>query len=108
MIDIETQIVAAFAGYLPIAAGVYQGDDVTYLVYNYTEIPADYGDDDAGAVRYLIQIHLYAPVSDDTYNMRREIKSRINSAGFTRPTVTPASDAEKQHYVFECETAEGV
>lgn len=57
---------------------------------------------------YLVQVHLYAPLEKNTRTYRREISRRLVAAGFTRPTVTPASDKNGQHYVFECEIAGGV
>lgn len=106
--SVSTRIVAAFTDYLPIGADVYNGEAAVYLVYNYTEIPADYGDDDAQHYINLVQIHLYAPHGVNTVATRREISTRLMSAGFTRPIITPASDKDGQHYVFECEDAEGV
>ena len=106
--NINQRIVSAFDGYLPIEADVYKGDANIYLVFNYTELPADFGDDDAEHYRYLVQLHLYAPHGTNTVSRRREIVSRLVRAGFTRPSTTPASDVASQHYVFECEDAEGV
>lgn len=57
---------------------------------------------------YLVQVHLYAPLEKNTRAYRREISRRLVAAGFTRPTVTPASDKNGQHYAFECEIAGGV
>ena len=70
--------------------------------------PADFADDDAEHYRYLVQVHLYAPLEKNTRAYRREISRRLVAAGFTRPTVTPASDDHGQHYAFECEIAGGV
>lgn len=74
----------------------------------HTELPADFADDDAGHYRYLVQVHLYAPLEKNTRAYRQEITRRLVAAGFTRPTVTPASDKSGQHYAFECEIAGGV
>lgn len=102
--------VEAFDGLMnsPAAANTYKGDDAEYITFNYTEIPDDFGDDDAGHYRALVQVHYFAPHEKNTRATRREITRRIVAAGFTRPSITPASDANGQHYVFECEDAEAV
>lgn len=108
--NLNERLVAAFSGLMPspASADTYKGHDTEYIVLNYTLIPADFGDDDAGHYRALVQVHLYAPHEENTVKLRKEITSRIVAAGFTRPTVTPASDANGQHYVFECEDAAAV
>lgn len=106
--NVNAILMALFSGFLPIAADTYKGRAATYLVFNYTAIPADYADDDAEHWRYLVQVHLFAPHEKNTIASRREITRRLVGAGFTRPTVQPASDAAGQHYVFECEIAGGV
>lgn len=93
---------------LPTADGVYKGDATEYIVFNYTTVPANFGDDDATHYRYLVQVHLFAPVEKNTLAYRREITRRLVAAGFTRPTITPASDKTGQHHVFECEIVGGV
>lgn len=108
--SIEARIVEAFDGLMnsPAAANTYKGPDAEYITFNYTEIPDDFGDDDAGHYRALVQVHYFAPQELNTRETRREITRRIVAAGFTRPSITPASDANGQHYVFECEDAEAV
>ena len=76
--------------------------------HKHSMIPADFGDDDAGHYLALVQVHLYAPHEKNTVKLRREISRRLVSVGFTRPSITPASDERGQHYVFECESAEAV
>lgn len=90
------------------AAETYKGNDALYIVFNYSEIPDNFGDDDAGHYRVLVQVHLYAPPEENTVALRREIMRRLVAADFTRPSITPASDANGQHFIFECEDAEAV
>ena len=45
----------------PAAADTYKGHEAEYIVFNYSMIPADFGDDDAGHYLALVQVHLYAP-----------------------------------------------
>ena len=97
--NVNALLVGTLDSLLPTADGVYKGAATEYIVFNYTELPADFADDDAAHYRYLVQVHLYAPLEKNTRTYRREI---------SRPTVTPASDKNGQHYVFECEIAGGV
>lgn len=108
--SINSRIATALDGLTrsPAAADTYKGREAEYIVFNYTTIPSDFGDDDAGHYRVLVQVHLYAPPEENTVRLRREISRRLVSAGFTRPSVVPASDKDGQHYIFECEDAEGV
>lgn len=108
--SIEERLVAAFDGLLPspAAANTYKGQDAEYIAFNYTVIPDDFGDDDAGHYRALVQVHYFAPHEKNTRAIRQEIIARIVAAGFTRPTVTPATSESGQHYAFECEDVEAV
>jgi hypothetical protein len=40
---------------------VYKGAATEYIVFNYTELPADFADDDAEHYRYLVQVHRSPP-----------------------------------------------
>ena len=102
--NVNALLVGTLDSLLPTADGVYIGAATEYIVFNYTELPADF----AEHYRYLVQVHLYAPLEKNTRTYRREISRRLVAAGFTRPTVTPASDKNGQHYAFECEIAGGV
>lgn len=101
--SVEERLVTALSELIPVASQVYKGEASEYITINYTAIPDDYGDDDAGHVRVLVQAHYFAPHELNTVATRREITRRIVSAGFTRPSITPASDGTSQHYVYECE-----
>lgn len=101
--SIEERLVNALSGLMPVASQSYKGEAAEYITTNYTAVPDDYGDDDAGHVRALVQVHYFAPHELNTVAMRREITRRIVAAGFTRPSITPASDGTSQHYVYECE-----
>ena len=92
--NVNETLKTMFSDLLPVAADTYKGKATEYIVFNYTAIPEDFGDDDAQHWRYLTQVHLYAPHEKNSLAYRREI--------------TPASDETGQHYVFECEISGGV
>ena len=106
--NVNALLMGALNSLLPTADSVYKGEATEYIVFNYTTIPADFADDDAGHYRYLVQVHLYAPVEKNTLKYRREITRRLVEAGFTRPTINPANDKDGQCYIFECEIVGGV
>ena len=102
------------AAVLPIvqvcAPDFYDGEADTYCTFNMTEIPTAFGDDAPHAVRYLIQLHLFAPGQPkppSTRMLRKQLCRAVLEAGFTYPEVTNAGDKEEQHYVLEFEGVDG-
>lgn len=92
---------------LPVYPGSYDGGAVEYLVWNYTEIPVVFADSAPHAARYLVQVHHYLPHKQSPYATKISLSWALFRAGFTWPSITPANDAEGQHYVFECEFTDG-
>ena len=64
--NVNALLVDTLDSLLPTADGVYKGAATEYIVFNYTELPADFADDDAEHYRYLVQVHLYAPLEKNT------------------------------------------
>lgn len=85
-----------------------------YCVFNYSALPDDFGDDGPGHERYLVQVHLFGPYRQNLIKMRRTIKTLLFNAGLTYPSEKNVSNsaleqaADGQHFVFECEDAEGI
>lgn len=116
---INERIIQAVTQVVPVCVPGFYAPDAgeqaatVYCTFNYTETPDSFGDDAPGAVRYLCQIHLYAPwtpaagESNNTLAMRKALRRALTAAGFTAPSVTDASDEDGQHYVFECEDCDG-
>lgn len=84
-----------------------------YCTFSYSEIPDDFGDDAPGAMRYLCQVHYYAPwktgdgESNNTLTKRKALRRALFDAGFTYPSVENASDGDSQHFTFEFEDFDG-
>ena len=97
----------AFTG-LEHDVNIYTGTDASYLVLTLKVIPDEYADDEPQAERNLIMLHLYCPHTENTVTLRKQIKLALQSAGFTYPLETDASDASKQHIVFECQDVRAV
>lgn len=91
-----------------VSNGVSFAKDKTYFAFNYTVIPADFGDDAPCHDRYLVQVHLFCPLNVNITTLKKRVRQKLFAAGFTWPSVTDASDGNGRHIVFECEDAEGV
>ena len=109
--NIDERIRAAVLPIVPICEpDFYDGGAETYCTFNMTEIPTAFGDDAPRAVRYLIQLHLFAPgwpKPPTTRMLRKQLCRAVLEAGFTYPEVTNASEKEAQHYVLEFEGVDG-
>lgn len=92
---------------LPAYPNVYTGSLLEYLTWNYTEIPVVFADSLPHAARYLVQVHYYLPPKADPNPIKQQLRLALTGAGCTWPSITNASDKEGQHYVFECEYADG-
>lgn len=112
--SIDDRIQAAVKPVIPTCVPKQYGGNATeYCVYNYTEFPDNFGDDDPECIRYQVQVHWLFPwqpnISADAAVQvkKRAIRKALADAGFTWPTVTPAGDNEWEHFVFECELCDG-
>ena len=90
-----------------IMAGSYTGDADSYCTYNMSEQPMAFGDDTPWVIRYLIQLHWYAPLGINPTATKRALRAAILGAGFTAPVVEDASDLDGIHLVFEFEDVDG-
>lgn len=92
----------------PVENAVYIGEAERYYVFDYSTIGTDFADDEPGHERYLVHVHLFAPLEENVTRRVKQTKKALLNAGFTWPETVNASDDEGRHIVFECETAEGV
>lgn len=92
----------------PVAPDMYVGEKETYFVFQYSTSPDNFADDEPKVERYLLQIHFYCPPGKNVLQIRTKIKQNLFAVGFSWPDEVNASDQDGQHYVFECETVEGV
>lgn len=98
---------AALSPIAPVEADTYEGKKDEYITFGYNSIPADFGDDEAGAERLLVTVHLYAPAGRNVLAKRRAIKAALVAAGATFPSYENLSDKNGQNHVFECEIVVG-
>lgn len=79
-----------------------------YYTFTVQSFGDAYGDDEPGCERWLVQVHLFAPLAENCIRRAAQTKKALFEAGFTWPSMVDATDQDGQHYVFECETAAGV
>lgn len=86
---------------------VYTGPLLKYVVWNYNMLPALWADSRPDAARYLVQVHFYLPHKENPRAAILALQQALAEAGFTWPSITDAADEEGQHWVLECEYADG-
>lgn len=86
---------------LYVAAGA-----VRYYTFSCASTGDDFGDDEPGCERWMVMVHLFAPLAENCNQRAKETKQALFDAGFTWPRQTDATDQDGQHLVFECETAD--
>lgn len=87
---------------------LYDGTETTYCTFQYSEFPRSFGDGVPHAVLYMVQVHLLLPAGKNPLRIKKQLRQALLRAGFTAPLVENATeDKVLQHYVFECEYAEG-
>lgn len=79
-----------------------------YFVFNYTTYGTGYADNDPTGEVYIIQVHLFAPLTKNLTRIKKQVKASLHAAGFTWPETVDASDEKSRHIVFEFQHAEGV
>lgn len=111
--SINETIIRAVTPIVPVCVpDVYKPDagetpETVYCVFNYTETPEVFGDDEPEVIRYLVQLHLYLPLGQTSVQLKRQLRRAMLDAGLTVGDFTNSSDLEGQHYVLECEWADG-
>lgn len=110
-IDKELQTTLSALGW-PVKNAVFLPDateSITeqYITFNYTTIGMAYADDAPQAEKYLVQVHIFAPLKTNTTSIVRQAKRALAEADYTWPESTNASDDRGRHIVLECEKVSG-
>ena len=107
--SIDKQLVSALVqfGY-DVEKIPYTGSNKQYFTFNYATIPLNHSDDEPEYEKYLIQIHLYAPIGVKVTSLVKQVKVALHNAGFIYPETEDASTADERHIVFETENAEAI
>lgn len=111
--DINEAIIQAVIPIVPVCVpDIYRPDAGTkpeevYCVFNYTEIPDCFGDNEPEAVRYLVQLHLYLPLGMSPVARKRKLRRAVLDMGCAVGDFLNLTDADGQHHVLEFEYADG-
>ena len=109
-------IIETLSGIAPTSPWVTDEDsdrDLRRILFNYTVMPESFFDDTPVYDRYLIQVHYFCPINDDSVAVRKSIRKALFAAGFTYPDETTVGTglhqaSKEQHYCFECEYLEAI
>lgn len=85
----------------------YDGNASEYCTFVYDDSPEIFADGAPHAIRRLLVLHWYLPRNVDPLEKKRQICRALLDAGFTYPYVQNATDGVGQHFIFECEFADG-
>lgn len=109
--SVETKVKAALDVFGdPVEKSVLYvaADAVRYYTFSCRSFGGAFGDDAPGCERWLVTVHLFAPLTENCVQRVKQTKQALLAAGFTWPQYTDATDQDGQHHVFECETAEPI
>jgi len=107
--NLDERIRTALTGICDVVVPqVYTGDAQEYIVFNYSEYPLAFADDEPQEVGYSIHVHLFLPLKVNPNTKKDSIKTALFSAGFTYPSIQDVTDEDGQHYVAETTYSEAI
>ena len=89
---------------LPVALETYEGSSTEYITYNLAyEKEGSHSDNKPKTEKSYWQIHLVTPREFDYREVKKKIKKYLYDNGFKGIEVTPITEKDTRHIVFECE-----
>lgn len=85
----------------------YDGEETEYCTFVIDDDPDVFAEGMPSVIRSLVILNWYLPAGVNPLAKKKRLCRALASAGFTYPSVTNASDEGGQHFVFECERADG-
>lgn len=67
-----------------------------FLVFNVTETPVDYADDEDDATLYLVAVNIFSKPDYNFESMKLDIIEEMKNAGFKKQIIPPAIFMEKE------------
>lgn len=93
---------------LPMEQDLYAGTAATYLTFNYWTIPIWSEDDAPKYEAVYLQVHLFAPLTQNLTTLEAQIKTLLFAGGYAYPGVTNLTDEHGRHVVFDTEYREAI
>ena len=87
--------------------GNYDGEEAEYCTFVIDDEPDVFAEGMPSVIRYPVILNWYLPSGANPLKKKKSLCRALAAAGFTYPSVTNASDEGGQHFVFECELADG-
>lgn len=93
---------------LPVAFNVDTHHRERCLTFNYVQQPFQFADNKPIYWKYLVQVHLFLPLTEDSLSLRSRIAAALVSGGLTWPEVQDLTgensrQSSRQHILFESE-----
>ena len=86
-----------------VGDGVYLGNANRYLIVTMTASPTFYADDEPNADRYIVDLDVYVPLSENYRAWEASLRHEMEAAGFTEVTFEGQiydTDSNKRHLMF--------
>ena len=102
--NLNQLIIETRSGHGPVYPDSYEGEERTYLTFNYPdERGVLYGDNRPQRTVTDVQIHLYLPDRELYQKEKTKICRELKTAGFLWPSVTilREQDTRQRHLIFE-------
>lgn len=102
------RIIQAVTPVVPICqADLYTGEAEEYCTFTTDSSGGLYADDRLQFIVQLVRVHWFLPLGTDPEAKKKQLIQRLTEAGFGFSGVTCASDKGGQHFVFQCQYAQG-
>ena len=95
---------------LPVAFNVDLRHRERCITFNYTQIPFQFADGRPVYWKYLVQVHLFLPLAEDSLPLREGAAGALVEAGFAWPEIQDLTGEsgrqagpDKQHIILETE-----
>lgn len=93
---------------LDVEQGEYTGQSESYITFNLRTVPVGFADDTPEWEKYLIEIHLFGPLSSDLEAIAKKISAALFENDFAYPSKWNADDKYHRHLILETEYVEVV
>lgn len=97
--DIKSLIVGTLQPLgLPVSFGTAKDvGKYPFLVFNVTEVPCDFSDDEEEAILYMVALSVYCKAGIDFTDIQSEIIAMMKESGFKKEAIPPVQFIETEN-----------